>query len=148
MISKIKGFFAKNVLEAEDATVKTEQLAAAALLVEVMVIDGNLEQQELTSISQTLCQILALSSEQVDELIRLSREEVAEATSLYQFTREINTHFNDEQKMNLLTAMWRVAFADGYLDKHEESIIRRVADLLHILHSDYIRCKLAARDNN
>jgi uncharacterized tellurite resistance protein B-like protein len=148
MISKIKGFFAKNVLEPEDAAVKTEQLAAAALLVEVMVIDGNLEQQELTSISQTLCQILALSSEQVDELIRLSREEVAEATSLYQFTREINTHFNAEQKMNLLTAMWRVAFADGYLDKHEESIIRRVADLLHILHSDYIRCKLAARDNN
>jgi uncharacterized tellurite resistance protein B-like protein len=148
MISKIKGFFAKNVLEPEDAAVKTEQLAAAALLVEVMVIDGNLEQQELTSISQTLCQILALSSEQVDELIRLSRDEVAEATSLYQFTREINTHFNAEQKMNLLTAMWRVAFADGYLDKHEESIIRRVADLLHILHSDYIRCKLAARDNN
>jgi uncharacterized tellurite resistance protein B-like protein len=91
---------------------------------------------------------LALSGEQVDELIRLSRDEVAEATSLYQFTREINTHFNADQKMNLLTAMWRVAFADGYLDKHEESIIRRVADLLHILHSDYIRCKLAARDHN
>ena len=148
MISKIKDFFAKNVLEPEDAAVKTEQLAAAALLVEVMVIDGNLDEQELTSISQTLCQILALSSEQVDELIRLSRDEVAEATSLYQFTREINTHFDAEQKMNLLTAMWRVAFADGYLDKHEESIIRRVADLLHILHSDYIRCKLAARDHN
>lgn len=148
MISKIKSFFAKNVLEPEDAAVKTEQLAAAALLVEVMVIDGNLDEQELTSISQTLCQILALSSEQVDELIRLSRDEVAEATSLYQFTREINTHFDTEQKMNLLTAMWRVAFADGYLDKHEESIIRRVADLLHILHSDYIRCKLAARDHH
>ena len=148
MIGKIKNFFAKNVLETEDAAVKTEQLAAAALLVEVMVIDGNLDEQELTSISQTLCQILALSSEQVDELIRLSRDEVAEATSLYQFTREINTHFDTEQKMNLLTAMWRVAFADGYLDKHEESIIRRVADLLHILHSDYIRCKLAARDHH
>ena len=148
MISKIKGFFAKNILEPEDSAVNTKQLAAAALLVEVMVIDGNLDEQELTSISQTLCQILVLSSEQVDELIRLSRDEVAEATSLYQFTREINTHFDAEQKMNLLTAMWRVAFADGYLDKHEESIIRRVADLLHILHSDYIRCKLAARDHN
>ena len=148
MIGKIKNFFAKNVLETEDAAVKTEQLAAAALLVEVMVIDGNLDEQELASISQTLCQILALSSKQVDELIGLSRDEVAEATSLYQFTREINTHFDAEQKVNLLTAMWRVAFADGYLDKHEESIIRRVADLLHILHSDYIRCKLAARDHH
>jgi uncharacterized tellurite resistance protein B-like protein len=148
MIDRIKNFFSKNVLEPEDQEVKTEQLAAAALLVEVMVIDGDLDEQELASISQTLCQILSLSSEQVDELISLSRDEVAEATSLYQFTREINTHFSTEQKMNLLTAMWRVAFADGHLDKHEEGIIRRVADLLHILHSDYIRCKLAARDQS
>lgn len=148
MIDKIKNFFSKNVLEPEDQEVKTEQLAVAALLVEVMVIDGDLDEQELASISQTLCQILSLSSEQVDELISLSRDEVAEATSLYQFTREINTHFSTEQKMNLLTAMWRVAFADGHLDKHEEGIIRRVADLLHILHSDYIRCKLAARDQS
>ncbi|MDP6198183.1 MAG: TerB family tellurite resistance protein [Porticoccaceae bacterium] len=148
MIDRIKNFFSKNVLEPEDQGVKTEQLAAAALLVEVMVIDGDLDEQELASISQTLCQILSLSSEQVDELISLSRDEVAEATSLYQFTREINTHFSTEQKMNLLTAMWRVAFADGHLDKHEEGIIRRVADLLHILHSDYIRCKLAARDQS
>ncbi|MDG1164635.1 MAG: TerB family tellurite resistance protein [Porticoccaceae bacterium] len=148
MISKIKGFFAKNVLEAEDSAVKSEELAAAALLVEVMVIDGNMDEQELTSISQTLCQILSLSIEQVDELILLSRDEVADATSLYQFTREINTHFSADQKTKLLTAMWRVAFADGHLDKHEEGIIRRVADLLHILHSDYIRCKLAARGDN
>jgi uncharacterized tellurite resistance protein B-like protein len=148
MISKIKGFFAKNVLEAEDSAVKSEELAAAALLVEVMVIDGNMDEQELTSISQTLCQILSLSIEQIDELILLSRDEVADATSLYQFTREINTHFSADQKTKLLTAMWRVAFADGHLDKHEEGIIRRVADLLHILHSDYIRCKLAARGDN
>ena len=148
MIDRIKNFFSKNVLEPEDQGVKTEQLAAATLLVEVMVIDGDLDEQELASISQTLCQIMSLSSEQVDELISLSRDEVAEATSLYQFTREINTHFSTEQKMNLLTAMWRVAFADGHLDKHEEGIIRRVADLLHILHSDYIRCKLAARDQS
>jgi len=41
--------------------------------------------------------------------------------------------------------MWRVAYADGQLDKHEEGIIRRVADLLHIRHNEYIRCKLDAR---
>ena len=101
--------------------------------------------EELESISQTLCNILELEAEMVEELLRLSREEVAEATSVYQFTREINEHFELDKKMNLLTAMWRVAYADGYLDKHEEGIIRRVADLLHIRHNEYIRCKLAAR---
>jgi uncharacterized tellurite resistance protein B-like protein len=146
MINKIKAFFAKNVIEADDSALSGEQLATAALLIEVMVIDGNLGEDELASISQTLSQMLELSPEQVDELILLSRDEVSEATSLYQFTREINTHFEHRQKIDLMTAMWRVAFADGHLDKHEEGIIRRVADLLHIRHSEYIQCKLTARD--
>ena len=145
MIDKIKAFFNSNIIEADDNAISTEQLATAALLIEVMVIDGNLDEQELQSISTTLSQMLNLSREKIDELIVLSRDEVTEATSLYQFTREINEHYDHEKKMALMTAMWRVAFADGVLDKHEEGIIRRVADLLHLLHSDYIRCKLTAK---
>ena len=146
MLDKIKQLFSKNTDTNEQDQLATEHLATAALLIEVMVIDGNLDDQELQSISQTLCEILDLTEAQVDELIALSREEVAEATSLYQFTREINNHFDLEGKMKLLTSMWRVAYADGHLDKHEEGIIRRVADLLHIRHNEYIRCKLEARD--
>ena len=146
MLDKIKQLFSKNTDTNEQDQLATEHLATAALLIEVMVIDGNLDDQELQSISQTLCEILDLTEAQVDELILLSREEVAEATSLYQFTREINNHFDLEGKMKLLTSMWRVAYADGHLDKHEEGIIRRVADLLHIRHNEYIRCKLEARD--
>ena len=146
MIEKIKSFFSKNVLEAEEETTTPEQLATAALLIEVMVIDGNLDEQELQSISGTLSSMLDLSQDQIDELIALSREEVADATSLYQFTKEINDHYDIDKKIYLMTAMWRVAFADGHLDKYEENIIRRVADLLHIRHSEYIQCKVAARD--
>ena len=146
MIEKIKSFFSKNVLEAEEKTTTPEQLATAALLIEVMVIDGNLDEQELQSISGTLSSMLDLSQDQIEELIALSREEVADATSLYQFTKEINEHFNIDKKLSLMRAMWRVAFADGHLDKYEENIIRRVADLLHIRHSEYIQCKIAARD--
>ena len=145
MLNKIRQLFAKNTDISEQDQIATEHLATAALLIEVMIIDGNLDDQELHSISQTLCEILDLTEAQVDELILLSREEVAEATSLYQFTREINNHFDLEGKMKLLTSMWRVAYADGHLDKHEEGIIRRVADLLHIRHNEYIRCKLEAK---
>ena len=147
MINKIKAFFAKNVVDAEDNLVSAEQLATAALLIEVMVIDGNLAEDELQSISATLAQMLELSSDQVDELVLLSRDEVSEATSLYQFTKEINAHFSHKKKLNLMTAMWSVAFADGHLDKHEEGIIRRVADLLHLRHSEFMQCKLLARDS-
>ncbi|MBT6780146.1 MAG: TerB family tellurite resistance protein [Porticoccaceae bacterium] len=146
MIDKIKSFFSKNVLEPETELTSPDQLATAALLIEVMVIDGDLDDQEMQSIAGTLSNMLHLSKEQIDQLIELSKEEVADATSLYQFTKEINEHFDIEKKLSLMTAMWRVAFADGHLDKHEENIIRRVADLLHIRHSEYIRCKANARD--
>ena len=148
MIDKIKNFFSKNVLEPEAETTSPDQLATAALLIEVMVIDGDLDDQEMRAIAGTLSNMLHLSKEQIDQLIELSKEEVAEATSLYQFTKEINEHFDIEKKLSLMTAMWRVAFADGHLDKYEENIIRRVADLLHIRHSEYIRCKANAKDAN
>lgn len=148
MIDKIKSFFSQNVLEAETETTSPDQLATAALLIEVMVIDGDLDDQEMQAIAGTLSNMLHLSKEQIDQLIELSKEEVAEATSLYQFTKEINEHFDIEKKLSLMTAMWRVAFADGHLDKYEENIIRRVADLLHIRHSEYIRCKANAKDAN
>ncbi|MDA7571145.1 TerB family tellurite resistance protein [Porticoccaceae bacterium] len=148
MIDKIKSFFSKNVLETETEITSPDQLATAALLIEVMVIDGDLDDQEMQAIAGTLSNMLHLSKEQIDQLIELSKEEVAEATSLYQFTKEINEHFDIEKKLSLMTAMWRVAFADGHLDKYEENIIRRVADLLHIRHSEYIRCKANAKDAN
>lgn len=146
MIEKIKNLFSKKVLEAEADSTSADQLATAALLIEVMVIDGNLDPDEIQSISATLSRMLDLSAQQVDELIELSQAEVREATSLYQFTSEINKHFDHNKKLSLMTAMWQVAFADGHLDKHEENIIRRVADLLHIRHSEYIRCKQLARE--
>ena len=148
MIDKIKSFFSKNVLDPEAETTSPDQLATAALLIEVMVIDGDLDDQEMQAIAGTLSNMLDLTEEQIDQLVELSKEEVAEATSLYQFTKEINEHFDIEKKLSLMTAMWRVAFADGHLDKYEENIIRRVADLLHIRHSEYIRCKANARDMN
>jgi uncharacterized tellurite resistance protein B-like protein len=136
------------VLEPETETTSPDQLATAALLIEVMVIDGDLDDQEMQAIAGTLSNMLDLTEEQIDQLIELSKEEVSEATSLYQFTKEINEHFDIEKKLSLMTAMWRVAFADGHLDKYEENIIRRVADLLHIRHSEYIRCKANAKDAN
>jgi uncharacterized tellurite resistance protein B-like protein len=145
MLGKLKQLFSKKQEQSDQEKVAEEHLATAALLIEVMVIDSHMDDQELQSISATLCAILGLAMDQVDELITLSKAEVDDATSLYQFTKQINDHYDLEGKLQLLTSMWKVAYADGELDKHEENIIRRVADLLHIRHSEYIRCKLDAK---
>lgn len=148
MFAHIRDYFEKQILNAQEEDVpenRPEELATAALLIEVMIVDGNLAEQELASISKTLQTLLNLSAEDVGDLVALSQAEVDQATSLYEFTSQINQHFDLNQKMNLMTSMWRVAFADGHLDKHEENIIRKVSELIHLRHGEYIKCKLAAK---
>ena len=64
---------------------------------------------------------------------------------MYQFTQRINRYCSHEEKFHLITGMWRIAFADGDLDKYEEYIIRKVSDLIHLGHGEFIRAKHAAR---
>jgi uncharacterized tellurite resistance protein B-like protein len=72
-------------------------------------------------------------------------EKVEDATDLFQFTQLINDQYSHEQKEGLIYAMWRVALADGKVQAIEDHIIRRVAGLIHVSHSDFIRLKLKAR---
>ena len=113
-----------------------------------MTIDGNMDQEEMDSVKSNLSTILELSDDEIQELIDLSQEEVSDATSLYQFTKEINANFELQQKLDLMTALWQVALADDYLDKYEESILRKIADLIHLRHSEYIECKTKARTSD
>ena len=148
MINKIKEFFNKKTQEAEDNSHSVLNVATAALLIEVMTIDGNMDQEEMDSVKSNLSSILELSDDEIQELIDLSQEEVSDATSLYQFTKEINANFELQQKLDLMTALWQVALADDYLDKYEESILRKIADLIHLRHSEYIECKSRARTSD
>ena len=146
MINKIKDFFDKKTEESVDSSHSVVNIATAALLIEVMTIDGNMDTNEIASIKKNLSEILDISESEILELIELSQEEVEEATSLYQFTKEINANFDLDQKLDLMTALWQVALADDYLDKYEESIIRKISDLIHLRHSEYIQCKSNARN--
>ena len=81
----------------------------------------------------------------VAALLERARTESAGATDLFPYTHLLNEHCTREEKLSVLTAMWRVAFADGNIDKYEELLIRRVQDLLRLDHSDFITAKQAAR---
>jgi uncharacterized tellurite resistance protein B-like protein len=50
-----------------------------------------------------------------------------------------------DQKVRIVELLWTVAFADSHQDKHEEHLIRRIADLLHVSHKDFIAAKFKAR---
>jgi uncharacterized tellurite resistance protein B-like protein len=134
---------------AEDAGDETAEharrLATAALLVETARADFTVEDAELERLSTLVRQAFGLSAEETDELVALARAEADAATSLYEFTSRLNAHVTAADKVHMVELMWRVAYADGDLDKYEEHLVRRVADLLHVPHSEFIRAKLRAQ---
>ncbi|WP_438952041.1 TerB family tellurite resistance protein [Porticoccus sp.] len=145
MIDQIKQFFSTRIDEPDGEPVHRQQLAAAALMVEVMVIDRTFDEQEQDIIRQLLETRFSLPHEEIETLVTLAHREVNDATSLFQFTRLINDHFNAHEKRELVENLWRVAYADSYLDKHEEALIRRISDLLYVSHTDFIQAKHRAR---
>ena len=85
-----------------------------------------------------------LDNIQIDELISLAKDEVDHAVSLHEFSEIINNELSATDKINIIENLWHVAYADAYLHKYEEYYIRKIADLLHVSHSDYIKTKLKA----
>ena len=145
MIDRIKQFFTTEISNPQGDLIYQQQLAAASLMVEVMVIDRQLDDEELNVIQKVLRQQFQLKDTEIEQLVALAHQEVDEATSLFQFTRLVNDHFDQNSKNNLIKNLWQVAFADDYLDKHEEAIIRRIAELIHVSHSGFIRAKHEAK---
>jgi uncharacterized tellurite resistance protein B-like protein len=116
-------------------------LATAVLMIEIGSADFHIDEAELEALADALQQRFGLSSAELAELLELAHQQSQDSHSLHPFLRRINQHFDPQQKAAILEDLWRVAFADGRLDKYEEYHIRRIADLLHLPHSAFIRAK-------
>ena len=149
MIKKIKDLisnFSSREELIEESNHSLLNNACAALLIEIAFADKDFDETEKQALKQALIQTYDISESEIQEIIEDAETTVDESTSLYGYTRIVNDEFGYEDKLNLLKNLWRVAYADGYLDKYEEHIIRKISDLIHISHSDYINIKLEIRE--
>ena len=108
--------------------------------------DEILDDKEIDALKITLIKDFKIENDEVDELIAFSKENVKDSTSLYEFTRDINDSFSAEQRIQLIESMWKIAYADGNIDKYEEHIIRKVSNLIYVAHSDFIKAKISAKE--
>jgi len=69
---------------------------------------------------------------------------VQKALDLHQFTSVVVKGFSTEERIGILVELWAVALADGFVDPYEEQLIRRMADLMGLHHSQFIAAKVAA----
>ena len=144
MISALKSLFEPPADTSEQSLEHQLHLAATALLLETARADFTQDAEEQQAMRDALLGTLSVSSAELEEIVDLATTRVDEATSLYQFTRLINDHYTPRQKIDLVSAMWQVAVADGRIDKYEEHLIRKVAELIYVSHADFIRCKVNA----
>jgi len=143
-------FFKKifNTEESENIEIddNTAIKACIALLLETSMADEILDDKEIDALKITLIKDFKIGNDEVDELIAFSKENVKDSTSLYEFTRDINDSFSAEQRIQLIESMWKIAYADGNIDKYEEHIIRKVSNLIYVAHSDFIKAKISAKE--
>ena len=145
MLDAIHSFFqqALSAPEQRDDQSLTLELASAALLCEVMRADYDQSDVERAALKQMLMARYRLDEQDVSQLMALAEAEVDDAVDHYQFVSLIKQHYGYDQRLELVNLMWQLAWADGSLDPLEEHRIRRLADLLYVSHSDFIRSKLS-----
>jgi uncharacterized tellurite resistance protein B-like protein len=82
-----------------------------------------------------------LSSAESLELLNRARDANEKAVCLFDSTRLLHKSLDAEQRIDVIRLLWQVANSDNRLDKYEDYLVRKVADLLHVSHSDVIRMK-------
>lgn len=144
MLNAIKSFFQLHI-QSDIGTDTTREhglrLATAALLMEMSRADHEISPEEREMVERLVSGEFGLSRKETAELRELAEMEAREAVSLYQFTSLINDHFTPEEKVRVVEMLWRVAFADRSLDKYEEALVRRIAELIYVPHRDFIQAK-------
>ena len=144
MLAKIKQFFFSELsLEDPANQLCHMQLASAALLIEISRADYKRDSNEQQAIETALKETFELDQQQLSTLIELAEEENSDATSLYQFTSLIKDNYSAEQRYELVKLLWQVAIADGEISKYEDHVIRKIAELIYLPHSQFIKAKLA-----
>lgn len=136
---RLREWFSVSVSEAE--TVPDRHLALAALLVEMMRADFRDRGRERETVIRMLARCCGLGPADAEALLGRGEQASNRSVSLFEHTRPLDTELSEQEKFAVIEALWEVAYADGVLDGKEDYLAHRLADLLHVRHSDLMRIK-------
>lgn len=142
--------FFKNLFKTKEIEPESKdnsiQKSICSLMIEVAYADNELDESELKAMANSLSK-LDIKEEEIQEIVDATLAKSKESISFYEHTRILNDQLDYDQKKDVLNSVWSIAFADGQMNKHEEHLIRRIADLLYLNHKDFINSKLDHKNN-
>jgi uncharacterized tellurite resistance protein B-like protein len=148
LLQEIEEYFASPAAAAPDASHGDRELrvATAVLLLELVRADHEVRHDEHRAVTRALERVLQATPEQSAAIVRLAEEQLKSQRPLHGYAREIDRRFKPEEKRRLIAGLWRVAFADAEILAHEEYLIRKIADLLHVPKADFLGAKIEAKE--
>lgn len=121
------------------------RVATALLLVEVARADYQEDLTEDATVLELIKRHFELDDAEAALLISEARREADHAASLQAFTRRLHEALSERDKLEVVEMLWKVALADQRLDKHEDYVVRKVAELLYVPHRELIRIRNRVR---
>ena len=145
MLKQLRDIFNKTLInpDRDDAQSRDHalRLATATLLIEVVRADYEVDVKEIEATVRQLRTHFDLTEDETLLLVKEAEEKADHSVSLQDFTRVLHEQLTEAEKHSVIEMLWRVALADDRLDKHEDYVVRKVAGLLYVTHSDLIRIR-------
>ena len=122
--------------ETREAAIRT---ATAVLMVDVARADYEFDADEFDSLLRLIQAHFDLSADEAAALVNAADEKVDDLTSLHDFTQLL--HNDEPEKAHVVGLLWRIAYADGRLDKYEDALVLKISDLLHVSRGKVMQLK-------
>ena len=115
--------------------------ATAVLMLDVARSDNVFEESEFERVLGLVERHFGISPEDAAELVNAADEKAEDLVSLHEFTQLLHNNLDESEKARIVGLLWQVAYADGRLDKYEDSLVRKISDLLHVSRGRSMRLK-------
>ncbi len=153
MLAELKEFLSELIdgQKPQDQFAETDyRRAAAALMVHVATLDGDLDETRRGKLHAILEAQYGLDAAATDELIAEATQDDREAVDFYRFTSLLMRALDEAGRLRVVEMLWEMVYADGSVTEFEQNVMWRVADLLAVSSRDRIalRERVAAANNS
>jgi uncharacterized tellurite resistance protein B-like protein len=117
------------------------RMATAVLMLDVARADHVFEESEFDRVLNLIEVHFRLTPEQAAELVNEAGDKAEDLVSVHEFTQLLHKHLTEQEKAHIIALLWQIAYADGRLDKYEDSLVLKISDLLHVSRGRVMRLK-------
>ena len=117
------------------------RMATATLMIDIARADHVFEESEFDRVLELVASHFELDAEQAAQLVVTASEKAEDLVSVHEFTKLLHEHLDESEKSRIVALLWQIAYADGRLDKYEDSLVLKISDLLHVSRGRVMRLK-------